>query len=349
MVVLRGFNSIRPAHETAQEEILEWLATAHAQDGEEHRAKLYHVGCKPPAIQKRGHVLPLFESPQSSDLEKRTRHFEVHADQIFEAFYPGSSLSPENLIHVTCTGYISPSGAQKLVSRRGWGAKTTVTHAYHMGCYGAIPAIRMARGFSHQGGRTDIVHTEMCSLHNNTSLHAADQLISQTLFSDGFIQYSVEQGTPDQPHFRLLSVREEIIPDSIESMSWNVASWGFKMSLAKELPVQIARALPEFLARLAHQANVKVKTLLQEALFAVHPGGPKILQQVQRRLELQDHQMAHSILILQNFGNMSSATLPHIWKGMLEDPTIADGTVILSLAFGPGLTICGTVMQLCSG
>jgi predicted naringenin-chalcone synthase len=42
---------------------------------------------------------------------------------------------------------------------------------------------------------------------------------------------------------------------------------------------------------------------------------------------------------------MSSATLPHVWMRLLDDPAVAPGTPILSLAFGPGLTICAAVFR----
>jgi predicted naringenin-chalcone synthase len=51
--------------------------------------------------------------------------------------------------------------------------------------------------------------------------------------------------------------------------------------------------------------------------------------------------------VLADCGNMSSATLPHIWKLLLEDPAVPPGTLIPSMAFGPGLTVCGAVLQKC--
>jgi predicted naringenin-chalcone synthase len=45
---------------------------------------------------------------------------------------------------------------------------------------------------------------------------------------------------------------------------------------------------------------------------------------------------------------MSSATLPHVWKAILEDDAIPGKTLIVSLAFGPGLTLSGGILQKCS-
>lgn len=378
-MILSEFESIRPAYEAMQEETLEWLVQAHtaseakqlclemshpkiAQFRKELREKLWHVGCKPDAVKKRGHVLSdylhcdwktmqvfcLNQAPEGANLGRRSAVYEVHADRIFEQFYPTPHSPPADLIHVTCTGYVSPSGAQKIVSLRGWGEKTTVTHAYHMGCYGSIPALRIGSGFRASGrGRTDIVHTEICSLHANPSLHAPEQLVTQSLFADGFIKYSLSKHC-DLCHLLIHAIHEEILPDSSRSMTWKAVDWGFEMSLAKEVPALIARSLDDYLIRLCKKANRFPEKILSEALFAVHPGGPKILNYIRKLLQLKESQMQHSYEVLKNFGNMSSATLPHIWKAVLEDDAIAPGTPIVSLAFGPGLTIGSAVMEKCS-
>ena len=60
---------------------------------------------------------------------------------------------------------------------------------------------------------------------------------------------------------------------------------------------------------------------------------------------LRPDQVQASNDVLRNHGNMSSATLPHVWKAMLEDDTVRPGTLIVSLAFGPGLTISGAILR----
>src|SRR5690606_3021991 len=113
-------------------------------------------------------------------------------------------------------------------------------------------------------------------------------------------------------------------------------------------PVQIIRALDGSLHRLCKKATRFPEKILSEALFAVHPGGPKILHYVKKLLQLKDKQLEHSYAILNNYGNMSSATLPHIWKAILDDARVPPKTPIISLAFGPGLTICSAVMEKCN-
>jgi predicted naringenin-chalcone synthase len=364
MTLLSDFELIRPPYETTQEATIEWLAKAHAEaerrkpspdpliSEEKLREALSKVGCKPDRISKRGHVVfdythydwdkmeiyRVNEEAEGSQLTRRMRYFEEYVDGIFEQYYPEGKEPPSDLIHVSCTGYVSPSGAQKIASLRNWGDQTTVTHAYHMGCYASLPAIRIARGYlsaDRHKRQVDIVHTELCSLHSNPASHKLDQLVSQSLFADGCIKYSVK---PEEkgPHFRVMGLHEEILPNSRESMTWKMASWGFEMVLLKEIPVLITRALSPFLKRLGNPTG---------ALFAIHPGGPKILTYAAQELGLDAEQIAHSTQILYEYGNMSSATLPHIWERILKDPAVAEGTFIVSLAFGPGLSITGSVME----
>jgi predicted naringenin-chalcone synthase len=371
MASLSHFHSIRPPYETKQEDTFEWLIDAHAQSKktagasesevflfrEEIRKKFWHVGCKPDRIEKRGHILNDFlhrdwdkmevyrlnQFPAGCDLSVRMLHFESFVDGVFESYYPDGASPPDDIIHVSCTGYISPSGAQKIVSKRGWGSQATVTHAYHMGCYGAFPAIRMGSGFLKSGKKQiDIVHTEICSLHSNPSLHQTDQLVSQSLFADGFMKYTLSEET-GAPHLKTLGLHEEILPDSIESMTWNVVSWGNALFLSKEIPVLIARSLKGYLKNLCEKASLP-ESILEKAMFAIHPGGPKILNQIQERLKVTDAQIAPSFEILKKFGNISSATIPHVWDAILKNPEIETLTPVVSMAFGPGLSISGSIM-----
>jgi predicted naringenin-chalcone synthase len=161
------------------------------------------------------------------------------------------------------------------------------------------------------------------------------------LFADGFMKYSIVRNSRE-PHLKVIALREEIIPNSLKAMTWNVVDWGFQMSLAKEVPVLITRHLPGYLERLC-------KSHFNEALFAVHPGGPKILMHVQELLGLSDRQMSYSFQVLKEYGNMSSATLPHIWQKILQDPNVPTHTPIISLAFGPGLSLSGALMEKICG
>ncbi len=371
--LLTRFSMMRPRYETSQERSLEWLAQAHAtaeaamQGLADHerdqfaatmRRVLARCACGPDKISKRAlaigdldatswaetvlYDLPRY--PHGKGSGARTKLFAEVVDRYFEATYTDEHDAPDDLIHVTCSGYSSPSGAQKLVAQRGWGATTRVTHAYQMGCYAAVPALRIAAGFvARDARRVDIAHTELCSLHLDPTDHSLEQLVVQSLFADGLIRYSMVRDDGG-PGLRVLALHECVLPASADAMSWQVSDWGMQMTLARDVPDRIAGSLRGFVVELLRRGGLGLDTL-KDSVFAVHPGGPKIIDRVRDVLELDDRQIAASRRVLFERGNMSSATLPHIWQAILEDRAIPVGTIIPSLAFGPGLTVCGALLE----
>lgn len=377
---LTGFEIVRPAYESSQSETLAWLARAHTEAeraasavsgeldverlGQEMEKLVRRFGCSPDSIARRGYEIPDVASsrwdemlvydfalgPEGAGTHARMRHFARVTERVFDGLYgdDGAAVAPpRDLLHVTCTGYASPSAAQRLVARRGWGRTTRVLHAYHMGCYASLPAVRVAAALVGGSGseRVDVVHTEICSLHLRPLQHAPEQLVVQSLFADGHARYSVvPPSRAAQPSFALLGVREELLPDSADSMTWTASDAGMEMTLARDLPRRVAKAVREFVDDLRADVGAELPSFGEDTVFAVHPGGPRVIDAVQSALELSDAQVAASRDVLLRYGNMSSATLPHIWRELLASREVLSGTAIVSLAFGPGLTMAGSVM-----
>jgi predicted naringenin-chalcone synthase len=397
--LIGDFRILRPRHVADHAASVRWLSAAHAKSeavlrgpgfdaGPFQRSMERHItrfGCGPESLATRGHDLEDFlhqdwarmrlfnldRDPQGAGMSARMEVFAEIADRMLEEFYPEASAPPEEIIHVSCTGYVAPGAAQKLVVRRGWQDRVAVMNAYHMGCYASMPALRMATAFlasprhhasaaaapaspssaanapgvrDGNSARVDIVHTETCTLHFDPSRHSPEQLVVQSLFADGHIRYGV-RADDGGPGLRFLGVHEEIIPGSLGSMAWNLGDKGMQMTLARDVPELISGALRDFLSRLFHRTGTDPAEALGKGLFAVHPGGPRIIDKVAGLLELQPHQVAASRAVLKACGNMSSATLPHVWAAMLADGSIPSGTLVTSLAFGPGLTVYGAILR----
>ena len=296
------------------------------------------------------------EQKNGSSITDRAKFFSERAYEIFKKFYDVSSTTkiqrPDHLIHVSCTGYISPSAAQKIVTEENWNQITDVTHAYHMGCYAAMPAVRLAKSLVHSETMTnptfttDIVHNEMCGLHMNPTAQTPEQMVVQTLFADGHIKYTATtELKPNGKNLKIIALLEKVVPNSIQDMSWIPAPWGMQMNLSREVPAKIKLELKKFSEELFKKAGLSYEHAMK-SIFAIHPGGPKIIDSVQEVLELNPEQIAESKKILLERGNMSSATLPHVWNEILNNnyPT---GTKIVSYAFGPGLTLFGSVFEIC--
>lgn len=379
-VFLNQFETVKPKNRFPQDELLAWITKIHqsaesTQINSEKIAdstleKLFQrYGVKAAQISQRytesDDVLSASVSenkvyqisnvqPHGKNISERTQFFSDRAYEVMEKMYDVSSTKkrPDHLIHVTCTGYVSPSAAQRIVTTPQWQHSTEITHAYHMGCYAAMPAVRMAKSFVASESATnsdysvDIIHNEMCSLHMNPLAQTPEQMVVQTLFADGHVKYSA---TPvvvtGGKNLKIIAMLEYVVPNSEKDMSWIPAPWGMQMNLSREVPAKIKLELKNFSAILFKKAGLSLAEALK-SVFAIHPGGPKIIETVQEVLELNENQIRESKKILFERGNMSSATLPHVWSEILA-ANYPVGTRVISYAFGPGLTLFGSVFEIC--
>jgi predicted naringenin-chalcone synthase len=360
---LHSFRSLFPPHSRSQEDLVSWMLRAH-----ERTSTLRGEGAIRPEVLERFCLRPLQvgqryfecdeidgdwedheiyrlteESPQGSDLMVRNLFYKKVALRVLGEIYDDCPDLPDHLIHVSCTGYTSPSAPQAYFSEK---KAPNITHAYHMGCYASMPAVRMARALvnSEEADLVDIVHNEVCGLHMDSSVHTPEQMVVQSLFADGHIKYRMSK----EPHGRCLkvfSVKEKLLPDSGDAMTWIPGPFGMKMSLSKEVPARIKGSLAEFVLDLCKDSKLDWRDFQESGLLAIHPGGPKIIESTQRLLEMRDDQVAYSQQVLKQRGNMSSATLPHVWKAILDGNAPA-GTKVMGLTFGPGLTVFGTMMEV---
>ncbi len=339
-----------PPYKKSQQDAFQWLAEEYSRHNpetprERYLALLSKVGAKPTQVESRSHYLPDFASVDSKRLLFKEEKTPVLQDRM--AFFDEASLGIFSrlfrerppfyeLLHVTCTGYISPSAAQKWVLGSQHKQNITVTHLYHMGCYASLPAIRLARFLSLENKRIEICHTELCTLHLNPREPSLEDFVTQTLFADGACAYTVQKDRPKAPSFKIIKSYEELLGDSHTAMTWGLHEAGFKMTLSRDVPGLVKKALPDLLGRaLGDNFNLADPS----TIWAIHPGGPKIVEEIQTQFNLSSEQVHYSQRILKTRGNMSSATLPHIWNEILNDDKVKSGTQVLTMAFGPGLTV----------
>jgi alkylresorcinol/alkylpyrone synthase len=290
-------------------------------------------------------------------LDERMSLFEEIAYDVFARVYRDeAALPPDDVIHVSCSGYLSPSPVQSFLSKRGW-LGVGVTHSYHMGCYGAFPAIRTAVGLvgsSHvslpkRKRRVDLVHTEFLSLHFDLLGDEPDNFVTSTLFADGFIKYAAypqsEFDKSGKSGLRILAIDEYILPDSLPEMTLRPGPLQFDMSLSKRVPFMIRDSIKGFVESICAQVGLDFEREKAGMVFAIHPGGPAILNQIRSRLGIEESQIELSRKVLYENGNMASATAPHIWQLIVESQAIPRGAKVLSMAFGPGLTVIGALFE----
>lgn len=254
-------------------------------------------------------------------------------------------VGPEDVTHlvtVSCTGMHAPGTDLELI--RGLGLPPTVEryHLGFMGCYAAFPALRLARAFCRAEPEAVvlIVTVELCTLHLQTS-REPDALLAGSLFADGAAGLLVSARSLAGRSLRLEAGHDLVAPEGADDMTWTVGDTGFEMTLSRCVPERVSHAAPEAVRRLLEPAGL---TPGDVALWAVHPGGPAVLDAVASSLELPGHALDPSREVLARHGNVSSATVPLVLARLLEaEPP--PGEPLVAMAFGPGLTVATALLR----
>jgi len=136
-----------------------------------------------------------------------------------------------------------------------------------------------------------------------------------------------------------MSAASYVVPDSTHAMSWQIGDAGFIMSLTADVPDLIEAYLPSFIDQWLETQGL---TLADINGWAVHPGGPRILDAVETALRLNPDDIAISRQVLAECGNMSSPTVLFILQRL-----IARGSHLpcVILGFGPGLTVEAALLR----
>jgi predicted naringenin-chalcone synthase len=246
---------------------------------------------------------------------------------------PGAAAEVGDLLAVSCTGYSGPGLDVHLVDDLGLGDRVQRLAIGHMGCYAALPALRTAAArATASGGRALVTCVELCTLHVQPA-RSREDAVYQALFGDGAAAALVGAGG-DGPV--IAGSATVTVPRSEERMGWQIEDHGFQMWLSPRVPALVEREVGRLVDELLQPHGLVLDDVVH---WAVHPGGPEIVDRVQRRLGLSDAQVARSHEVLADGGNRSSATVLFILEQLLAGGEVEPGQWIVALAFGTGLTL----------
>ena len=237
-----------------------------------------------------------------------------------------------HLVVASCTGFTAP-GLDQVIARR-LGLAPTVERIVigFMGCYAGVTAVRTAGHIvrSDPAARVLVVSVELCTLHLQPT-DRLESLLAMGQFADGAAAALV---TAEGPGLALGEGLSMTLEDSHELITWTIGDTGFAMELSGEVPGRLAEALGNEDVAGVVTAGEPVDTI--EA-WAIHPGGKSIVDAVERGLGLPPEKVATSRAVLQDYGNMSSATVLFVLERLMRERP-ASG---VALAFGPGLAMEG--------
>jgi alkylresorcinol/alkylpyrone synthase len=240
----------------------------------------------------------------------------------------------------SCTGYGTPGVDIRLAGELGLPSDVRRLLIGHMGCYAALPGLSAVADYvTAQRRPAVLLCTELTSLHLQADGEDRFHLVSHALFSDGAAAVVVRPPEAGARGYRVLDTVAVTDPDSADQMTWDVTDAGFRMGLSPRVPEVLARYVGDLVGRLLARHGL---TPSDVEGWAVHPGGPRILDVVERELGLPPEALEPSRRTLREHGNCSSGTVL-----MVLDEVRAGGAGghAVALAFGPGLTLYATLLR----
>ena len=251
-----------------------------------------------------------------------------------EAGWKGADVT--HLVTVSCTGFFAPGLDATLVEILGLPPGVHRTHVGFMGCHGAMNGLRVASSFAggDPGARVLVCAVELCSLHLAYGADP-DDMVANAIFGDGAAALAGSAPHPSEPgeDWTVVANATSVFPDSADAMSWRIGDHGFRMTLSARVPDLIQARLADWVKGWLHGQGVRMEDV---ATWAVHPGGPRILNAAEEALALEREANAVPRGVLSEFGNMSSATILFILQRLRAQNAPRP---LVALAFGPGLVV----------
>ncbi|WP_051799003.1 type III polyketide synthase [Catenuloplanes japonicus] len=294
-------------------------------------------------------VSPLDEDVSGWSTERRMRRYQEEAmplgKEAVERALVASGLAATDVglfAVCSCTGYATPGLDILLARDLGMSPRTQRLFIGHMGCYAALPGLGAISDFVTSRGRPALLLcAELTSLHIQPPAARLEtqQVVSHALFGDAAVAVVVR---PEQRGgYAVREIAALTDPTTADHMSWEVTDLGFRMGLSARVPQVLARHVRPMVDELLAAHDL---TVADVDGWAVHPGGPRILETVERRLDLPETALATSRAVLDAHGNCSSATVLLILDALRRSP--APPRRVLALAFGPGLTLYAVLLEL---
>jgi alpha-pyrone synthase len=362
-----GIGSANPVHRFSQNEILDFMLNAHNLAGSEAtRLKALY---RATGIKHRHSVLKDYGArttdrqfyPKNESLEpfptiaSRMTQFRKEALPLclaaiadLEKALSGRSnwkKSITHLITVSCTGMYAPGLDLELLQKLGLPGTVQRTAINFMGCYAAFNALKAADNIckAHPDATVLVVCVELCTLHFQRQ-PTEDNLLANSLFADGAAATLVAGAPGPGINFTLANFHCEVDPAGENDMAWQISDFGFEMKLSSYVPDIIEGGIGRLTEKLLRQHGGSAKAV---DYFAIHPGGKRILEAVEKAIGIKKEDNRAAYDILREFGNMSSPTVLFVLKKIMESLSREDqGKKVLSFAFGPGLTLESMLLEI---
>ena len=246
------------------------------------------------------------------------------------------------LVVTSVTGVAVPSIDARLIPRLGLRPDVKRLPIFGLGCVAGAAALSRVHDYLRgwPGHTAALLAVELCTLTVPSRAVTTADLVASGLFGDGaaaLIATGAPAGSPPATSAgpTIIATRGEVFPDSVDALGWRLADTGFRIVLTTDLSEVVERGIGAAITRFLADHELAADDI---GAWICHPGGPRVIDAVQKALTLSDDQVALSREALAEAGNLSSASVLHILEKVQATPP-DPGTFGLMVGLGPGVSV----------
>jgi 1,3,6,8-tetrahydroxynaphthalene synthase len=327
-----------PEHVITMEETLEFAERVHA--GKPQLPLVLRL-IQNTGVRKRHIVQPIEQTLRHPGFEVRNQIYERESKKrcpgVIEEALTNAGLLAHDIdviIYVSCTGFLMPSLTAWLINNMGFRSDTRQIPIAQLGCAAGGAAINRAHDFckAYPASNVLIVSCELCSLCYQPEDDGVGSLLSDGLFGDA-VAAAVVRGSGGTG-MALERNASYLIPNTEEWISYAVRATGFHFQLDRRVPGTMEPLAP-VLRELATDHGWDVRNL---DFYIIHAGGPRILDDLSKFLDVDREMFRHSWSTLSEYGNIASAVVLDALRRLFEEDTTMPGAAGIVAGFGPGIT-----------
>ncbi|HUI31595.1 MAG TPA: 3-oxoacyl-[acyl-carrier-protein] synthase III C-terminal domain-containing protein [Candidatus Acidoferrales bacterium] len=262
----------------------------------------------------------------------------------------GAGLKPSEIHHVvfiSSTGLSTPSIDARLFNTMRFNPHIKRTPIWGLGCAGGAAGLSRVLEYTTAmpAHAALLIAVELCGLTFQKDDYSKNNLVGTSLFSDGAAAavivgdehpLSKDDGATGYPvGISLLNSLSTIFDNSLDVMGWDIADNGLKVIFSKDIPTIVHKCVRQNVEELAKETGINLSDIKH---FAVHPGGPKVMDAYENALGLRSDALRFSRKVLREHGNMSSPTVLYVLKEFIESREFKPGEYGLISALGPGFS-----------
>jgi predicted naringenin-chalcone synthase len=278
----------------------------------------------------------------AQSLQGRTKQIErellAHSIQAVEALEvdPGDigTVISASLYSLGC-----PSLAHRLVEHFEMDPTTDKYHVAGVGCASAVPLMRLAAQAlrEHPDKHALVVAAESMSgtLMSATAEDSKAKTVGSAIFGDGCAA-ALLSSQPRAEGPLILASQVHQIAGTLDAVRLDMRDGDGYLHLARELPDLAGAGLPAVVAGFLRRHHVERSAIDH---WIVHPGGRRIIENVQSALALSKEDVATSWAALADHGNIGTPSIMYVLKDTIDRHAPEPGERGLMVTIGPGVTV----------